>query len=115
MLQCIRRGTMRCSAHLCGIASLVIAVSFTGSAQPPAVSGQTAAPAASQAYGTAGAGQVVTVTPTGGQPSPGTAPGLTTQGPFPGSVPTRKSPRTVLPITVTQPHDRALKYNLGII
>jgi outer membrane protein TolC len=115
MLQCIRRGTMRCSAHLCGIASLVIAVSFTGSAQAPAVSGQTAAPAASQAYGTAGAGQLVTVTPTGGQPSPGTAPGVTTQGPFQGSVPTGKATGTVLPITLKDALDRALKYNLGII
>src|SRR5260370_1137160 len=115
MLQSISRGTMRCAAHLCGIASLVFAVSFTGSAQAPAGSGQTAAPAASQAYGTAGAGQVVTVTPTGGQPSPGTAPGVTTQGPFQGSVPTGKATGTVLPITVKDALDRALKYNLGII
>src|SRR5215472_14093454 len=106
MLQRVRKqGKMRCSAHLFGIAFLVIAASFAGSAQAPAVSGQTAAPAGSQAYGAAGAGQVITVTPSGGPAAASVAPGLTTQSPFQGSVPTGKPTGTVLPIGLKEALD----------
>lgn len=105
---------MRCSVRLLGIASLVIAASLTGLAQGPVVSGQTAAPAANQAYGSAGAGQVITVAPSAG-PAASAAPGVTTQSPFQGSVPTGKPTGTVLPITMKEALDRALKYNLGVI
>jgi outer membrane protein TolC len=109
------QGKKRCSAHLFGIASLVMAASFTGSAQGPTVSGQTAAPAGSQAYGTAGAGQIITVTPSGAPGAASIAPGVTTQSPFQGSVPTGKPTGTVLPIGLKEALDHSLKYNLGII
>jgi outer membrane protein TolC len=79
----------------------------------PAGFGQTP-PAAPQPYGAAGAGQV-TLSPTGGQSSSATAPGVTTQGPFQGSVPTGQATGTTLPITLREAFDRALKYNLGAI
>src|SRR5262249_50271100 len=65
--------------------------------------------------GSAGAGASVTVTSTGGQASPGTAPGITTQGPFQGSVPTGQPTGTVIPITLKETLDPGLKYKRGII
>jgi len=79
------------------------------------VAGQTGGSGPAPPYGTAaGAGQV-TVSPTGGTSSPGTAPGVTTQGPFQGSVPTGKATGTTLALTLKDAFDRALKYNLGAI
>lgn len=99
-------------ARVFGTVSLGVAASLTGLAQAPPP-GTVAAPAPS--YGNAGAGASITLTPTGGQQAPGTAPGVTTQGPFQGSVPTGQATGTVIPITLKEALDRSLKYNLGII
>jgi outer membrane protein TolC len=63
---------------------------------------------------TAGAGQV-TVSPASGPSTSATAPGVTTQGPFQGSVPTGQATGTTLAVTLKDALDRALKYNLGVI
>jgi outer membrane protein TolC len=79
------------------------------------VAGQTGGTGTAPSYGaTTGAAQV-TVSPTSGTSSSATAPGVTTQGPFQGSVPTGKATGTTLALTLKDAFDRALKYNLGVI
>jgi outer membrane protein TolC len=57
----------------------------------------------------------VTIAPASGQNTSATAPGVTTQGPFQGSVPTGQATGTTLAISLKDAFDRALKYNLGVI
>lgn len=102
-----REGNMKRCVPRLGINLLVFLAVVSGWAQ-------TAAPNPGPSYGSAGAGQV-TVAPTAGQTVSPTAPGITTQGPFQGSVPTGQATGTVLPVTLRNALDRALKYNLGVI
>src|SRR5262249_5865335 len=80
------------------------------------VAGQTTGAGAGTApsYGTTTRAGQITVSPAGPS-SPGTAPGITAQGPFQGSVPTGQATGTTLALTLKDAIDRALKYNLGVI
>src|SRR5215470_3981968 len=88
---------------------ILVAASWPASSQ--AAGGSTGQPP----YGAAAGGGQVTISPSSGQSSSGTAPGVTTQGPFQGSVPTGKATGTTLALTIKDAVDRALKYNLGVI
>src|SRR5215467_4806392 len=88
---------------------MLVAASWPASSQ--ATGGGTGQPP----YGTAAGGGQITISPSGGRSSSGTAPGVTTQGPFQGSVPTGKATGTSLALTLKDAVDRALKYNLGVI
>lgn len=108
MLQALRRGGHRKrSVPGLGIDFLVLFACCTGFAQ--------SAPNPSPSYGSSSGSGQVTVTSTGGQTSSPTAPGVTTQGPFQGSVPTGQATGTAIPISIKDAFDRALKYNLGAI
>ena len=81
----------------------------------PAFGQATGAGTGQPPYGTAAGGGQITISPSGGQSSSGTAPGVTAQGPFQGSVPTGQATGTTLALTLKDALDRALKYNLGVI
>lgn len=92
---------------------MLLAVSLPGAGQNPS-----SAPASGPSqYGTStGAGQV-TLSPAArpSSSSSATAPGVTTQGPFQGSVPTGQPTGTTLALSLKDAFARALKYNLGAI
>ncbi len=96
----------RASLFLC----LLITASLLASAQTTGASAGTGSP-----YGTTTRAGQITVSPASGPSSSGTAPGITTQGPFQGSVPTGQATGTTLALTLKDALDRALKYNLGVI
>ena len=100
-----RENATRFSVVFC----LFLAASLAGAGQA-APSGSSAPSSGSQS----GAGQVA-VTPASGTNTSPTAPGITTQGPFQGSVPTGQATGTTLALPLKDAIDRALKYNLGAI
>ena len=103
----LKRGLDTNLNRLSILGALFLALSLPGIGQTT-TPGTTGSPSS---YGTTRA-----ATPSvGGPSSAGPAPGVASQTPFQGSVPTGQPTGTTLPLSLKEALDRALRYNLGAI